>query len=363
METAPSATFLPPELYRSEVVAALEHVHYAQRFWHPVAAAADLPPGHVRAVEVLGAPVLLCHGNDGVVRAFLNRCPHRAVAFREPGEGSVACRRLVCPYHGWTYDLEGQLLAAARESEFVDAFDRGAWPLEERGCRVRGSLIWVAPGTDPIPLEEQLDLPLQEAAAALDRPLVPLAFHERTLACNWKIAHDNTLDDYHVAIAHPTTLHRLQGPVRHYAHRFGTWANVLATPWPEAAAAATPGAADPTGGAAEFLTFGLPPWNHLLLWPDGRQAMIQFLPEALDRCRMQVWLLGPEERKAEGEALMVEMVHFLGEDRSLVESAQKGYGEGFRTGPPHRLESRILHQQAIYAALLRPWYMSGRMPR
>jgi hypothetical protein len=60
---------------------------------------------------------------------------------------------------------------------------------------------------------------------------------------------------------------------------------------------------------------------------------------------------------------MAEMVHFLTEDQSLVESAQRGYGEGFRAGPPHRLEARILHQQAIYAELLQPWYASGLMPR
>lgn len=341
--TSPEATFLSPELYRSESVAAMERERYAPRFWHSVAASADLPVGHVRAVELLGVPVLLCHGHDGVVRAFRNRCPHRAVAFREPGEGSGACRRLVCPYHGWTYDLEGRLLAAARESEFLEPFDRRAWPLEDLGCQVRCSLIWVAPGADPIPLDDQLDLPLREAGPALDRPLVLLAFHEQALACNWKIAHDNTLDDYHVSIAHPTTLHRLQGPVKHYSHRFGTWANLLATPWGEGGA-----------GEGEFLTFGLPPWNHLLLWPDGRQAMIQFLPDTIDRCRMQVWLLGPEERRTEADALMGEMVHFLAEDRALVESAQRGYGEGFRTGPPHRLEARILHQQAIYLKLLQP---------
>jgi phenylpropionate dioxygenase-like ring-hydroxylating dioxygenase large terminal subunit len=121
-----SAAFLPPELYRSEAVAALEREHVASRFWHPVVVAADLPPGHVRAVELLDLPVLLSHGHDGVVRAFRNRCPHRAVAFREPADGSVACRRLVCPYHGWTYDLGGTLLAAAREAEFVEPFDREA---------------------------------------------------------------------------------------------------------------------------------------------------------------------------------------------------------------------------------------------
>ena len=91
--------------------------------------------------------------------------------------------------------------------------------------------------------------------------------------------------------------------------------------------------------------------------------MIQFLPGELDSCTMQVWLLGPPEREGEGQILMAEMVHFLAEDRELVESAQRGYGAGFRPGPPHRLEARILHQQAIYAALLEPWYASGRIPR
>ena len=50
------------------------------------------------------------------------------------------------------------------------------------------------------------------------RPRVLLRSESVALRCNWKVAHDNTLDDYHVAIAHPTTLHREQGPVRHYRH-------------------------------------------------------------------------------------------------------------------------------------------------
>ena len=53
---------------------------------------------------------------------------------------------------------------------------------------------------------------------------------QRRLTCNWKVAHDNTLDDYHVAVAHPTTLHREQGPVKDYVHRFTEFGNVLITP-------------------------------------------------------------------------------------------------------------------------------------
>jgi phenylpropionate dioxygenase-like ring-hydroxylating dioxygenase large terminal subunit len=337
------AGFLEPAVYRSTAIALLERQHYATRFWLPIAALSQIPEGHVLALELMGDPILLTNEPGEGVRAFRNRCPHRGVAFRATSQQSEPCRKLVCPYHGWTYDLAGDLLAAARESEFLAPFDRADWPLEPLGCRELGSIVWVALAEHPIRLEEQLDLVLSEAGDQLQRSRHLLAFHEQEMACNWKIAHDNTLDDYHVAIAHPTTLHRVQGPVRHYRHRFGVWANVLATPYEE------------NGGSGEFLTFGLPPWLHLLLWPDGRQAVIQFLPVCLDRCRMQVTLLGPADRLAEGEALMAEMVHFLAEDRTLVESAQKGYGEGFRPGPPHQLEGRILHQQAIYARLMKPW--------
>ncbi len=344
-------SFLPAALYGSDTIADLEVLHWAPHFWHPVTALAALPRGHGQAFELLGEPVLLSHGADGELRAFRNRCPHRAVAFLEPAQGPVACRRLVCPYHGWTYSPAGELLAAARESEFLAPFERRDWPLEPLGCQVRGSLIWVSTGRTPIPLEQQLDLVIQEAGSDLERPRRLLAVHEQSLACNWKIAHDNTLDDYHVAIAHPTTLHRLQGPVKHYEHRFGTWANLLATPWIDPAAPPAPADRE----ADRFLTFGLPPWNHLLLWPDGRLASIQFIPVAPDRCRMRVLLLGPEALAGEGEKLMEEMVHFLNEDKALVESAQRGYGAGFRTGPPHRLEARILHQQTLYRERLGKW--------
>lgn len=345
MSQTAAAGFLDPERYRSPAVERLEREHYATAFWHPVAALSQLPQGQVRAVELLGLPILLTRDDASPVRAFHNRCPHRAVAFRDPSQGSAACRRLICPYHGWTYDLAGRLLAAARQAEFPEPFDLEAWPLQPLGCQVRAGMIWVAIGDDPLPLEQQLDLVLEEAGPVLEQPRLLLALEELELACNWKIAHDNTLDDYHVAIAHPTTLHRVQGPVRHYRHRFGTWANVLATP-----------SLNPSDRQGEaFLTFGLPPWCHLLLWPDGRLAWILFPPLGLTSCSMQVFLLGPAERLTEGAALMAGLRSFLAEDRALVESAQRGYTGGFRPGPPHRLEARILHQHEVYRRCIDPW--------
>ena len=296
------------------------------------------------AVELLGLPVLLTRPAEGAPRAFLNRCPHRGVALLESGAPPRSCRRLICPYHGWSYDLHGQLQAAARESEFLEPFHRHDWPLQELACRELGPLIWVALGPDPIPLEQQLDLVLGEAGALFSEPRLLLAREQRTLACNWKIAHDNTLDDYHVAIAHPTTLHREQGPVRLYRHALSPHGTLLATPIP------VDGESEATD---TFFTFGLAPWTHLLLWPDRRLALISFLPAAdLDRCTMDVWLFGPQEAAVSADSWMATMQRFLEEDRHLVESAQRGYGSGLTPGPVHRLEQRILQWQALYARML-----------
>jgi phenylpropionate dioxygenase-like ring-hydroxylating dioxygenase large terminal subunit len=351
------AAFLPHWLYSSAAVAERERSHYSERCWHPVAARSALGSGQVLAIELLGLPVLLTRpaakpqaapatadGDNPPARAFLNRCPHRGVALLATRTAAQSCRRLICPYHGWSYDLNGQLLAAAREGEFLEPFNRGDWPLQELACRELGPLLWVALGPDPLPLEQQLDLVLDEAGDLFAEPRQLLAREQRSLACNWKIAHDNTLDDYHVAIAHPTTLHREQGPVRLYRHALSPHGTLLATPIP-------PGGEGEASGT--FFTFGLAPWTHLLLWPDRRLALISFLPGAeLDQCTMEVWLFGPAEAADTASSWMAAMQGFLEEDRHLVESAQRGYASGLTPGPPHRLEQRILQWQALYRRLL-----------
>ena len=331
-----NTTFLPAWLYAAPDIAQRERDQYAPRLWHPLTASTAVADSQVQAFELLDLPLVLTRVQGGV-HVFVNRCPHRGVALHPPSAQATTCRRLVCPYHGWTYDLQGQLLAAAREGDFVAPFLRADWPLTELPCRELGGLIWVAIGPDPLPLEHQLDLVLQEAEVLFNRPRDLLLRQVHTLDCNWKIAHDNTLDDYHVAIAHPTTLHREQGPVRLYRHALSAHGSLLATPH---------------GETGEFLTFGLAPWTHLLLWPDGRLALIQFPPLDPGHCRMEVWLLGDPSLQPSAQAWMDEVQTFLAEDRRLVEAAQLGYASGLVPGPAHRLEQRILQQQTLYAGLM-----------
>ncbi|MCT0213531.1 MULTISPECIES: aromatic ring-hydroxylating dioxygenase subunit alpha [unclassified Synechococcus] len=360
----PAAPFLAAELYGSPLVAQWESHVYARQFWHPLALLSELPEGAALSRALLGVELLLTHPPGVGPQAFLNQCPHRGVALLAPGSALNPCRKLICPYHGWTYAPDGRLLAAAREGDFCAPFERQHWDLSPIEIAVAGPFLWVrlqlpaaeaGAGAAAPALAEQLDLLREQGGWRVDAPesppasdAAPLLWGRRrlSLACNWKIAHDNTLDDYHVAIAHPTTLHRTQGPVSAYRHRFGRWCNLLATPMPLASA----GDAGPTG---TFLTFSVPPWNHVLLWPDGTTALIGFHPEALDRCRLELTLAGPAQRAAGAEAQLEEMTAFLEEDRALVESAQLAYGSGgFSPGPAHQLERRILHHQALYREAL-----------
>ena len=336
-----SDSFLPAWLYTEPDVHRWDCSSYAGHYWHPVAALGQLAPGQSLALSLLEQPLLLTWPEGGEPLAFLNRCPHRGVALQRESTEAVPCRRLICPYHGWTYNLQGALLAAAREQEFQQPFQREDWPLTALPCRVDGPLIWVALNGTPVPLGQQLALVHQEVMALWQTPVQQVHNLRRSLACNWKIAHDNTLDDYHVAVAHPTTLHREQGPVRDYVHRFTDLGNVLVTP-------------HAAGGS--FHTFGLPPWTHLITWPDGRLVLLEFLPQSADRCTMQLRLFRPDTSQAAeravpdgaSEAWLNDLLEFLKEDQQLVESAHRGYRSGITPGPVHRLEQRILHWQSIY---------------
>ena len=134
-----TAQFLPAWLYCEPYIAELEYELYAKRCWHPIAACSELRAGQALALELLGVPLLLTRPEAGEIRVFLNRCPHRGVALLDTDRSARDCRRLVCPYHGWTYDLYGRLRAAAREGDFLEPFHRSDWPLKSlRKNRLNG---------------------------------------------------------------------------------------------------------------------------------------------------------------------------------------------------------------------------------
>jgi len=158
-----------------------------------------------------------------------------------------------------------------------------------------------------------------------------------TLNCNWKIAHDNTLDDYHVAIAHKDTLHKEQGPIKNYKYFFSEFCNVLVTP---------------LSSEANLYTFGLLPWTHLIIWPGKGIVLINYLPKNIGQCIIEIKLASASLCKNDLENWKKSILKFLGEDKVIVESVHKSYLENFKLGPPNKLEQRIMHWQNIYKDFL-----------
>src|SRR5688500_8445247 len=102
------ATTLPAAYYVDPRVLELERLTTFSRNWQPVARADQLAaPGRYVTAEVAGEPVVVVRGADGVLRAFFNVCRHHAAAVMTSPEGSAP--HLRCPYHGWTYGLDGAL--------------------------------------------------------------------------------------------------------------------------------------------------------------------------------------------------------------------------------------------------------------
>jgi choline monooxygenase len=146
-------------------------------------------------------PVVIVRGDDKVVRGFFNVCRHHAAAVATEAEGCAKVLR--CPYHGWTYSLDGQLKGTP-DFAGVDAFDRSANGLVSIETAAWHKWIFVRADRTGCTLNEFLGQDLADRIGPLD--LDGLTFFARrhyTLACNWKVFVDNYLDGgYHVPHLH-----------------------------------------------------------------------------------------------------------------------------------------------------------------
>jgi len=159
-------------------------------------------PGQYISTELAGGqPIIVVRGEDDVVRGFFNVCRHHAAAVATEPEGAASVFR--CPYHGWTYSLEGQLKGTPDFAGVCD-FDRAANGLVPIETAAWENWIFVRPEGGGVSLERFLGTELSSRVQPLG--LGRLRWTERrryTLACNWKVFVDNYLDGgYHVPHLH-----------------------------------------------------------------------------------------------------------------------------------------------------------------
>lgn len=156
--------------------------------------------GSYVAGDIAGMPIVAVRNKDGELHAFYNVCKHRAHQLLE-GEGIVD--NMVCPYHAWSYDLDGQLTAARHSNNLAD-FDKGEVCLDRVQITEFGGFVYVNLDRDAAPLAELSgDLGTEIAHWAPD--VEQLTFAHRLsyeIKSNWKNVVDNFLECYHCHVAH-----------------------------------------------------------------------------------------------------------------------------------------------------------------
>jgi choline monooxygenase len=214
------AETLLPFCYTSETFFRREVSRIFMKAWNFIGRADRIPdPGDYFALEFVGVPVVVVRNNDGEVRAFANSCRHRG-ALVAAGAGN--CRAFRCPYHSWTYDLDGKLLSAP-EIDKTSNFDFADYGLVPLRLEMWAGFMFLNFDPAATALSDWLgDLPERLASYRLE-DMVCVRRKEYLLDCNWKVYVENAMEAYHVPTVHRSTLQRQKGPHAQKQPTRGEW--------------------------------------------------------------------------------------------------------------------------------------------
>ncbi len=194
---------MPPGSYTSPELLALERERIFRRQWLCVGLAASIPAtGDYLCDEIAGQPVVVMRQAGGTVSAFANVCRHRMMTLLT-GQGN--CRRIVCPYHAWTYATDGRLIGAPHMDRST-AFARGEVSLASVRCEVWHGWIYLTLDPDLPPVAESLARlePLVEPYGV--EHYVPIDRKEHVWRTNWKQLTENFMEGYHLPVTHRATV-------------------------------------------------------------------------------------------------------------------------------------------------------------
>ncbi|WP_175856453.1 aromatic ring-hydroxylating dioxygenase subunit alpha [Burkholderia anthina] len=191
---------LPGEVFSRQDVFDTDVDIFFNKHWIVVGVTADVPePGDVSVVDVGRASVMIVRDDDEGIRAYRNVCRHRGARLKEAGKSTVGM--LVCPYHQWTYDLDGSLRHTKHMGKDFDSTCRNLLPVH---VKVVGTHVFVCfadePPADIAHLEETMGprfapYALQNTKIAFESEIVEDG--------NWKLVMENNRECYHCEAGHP----------------------------------------------------------------------------------------------------------------------------------------------------------------
>ena len=196
----PQPFYNDPELYKLD----LEHLFYTQ--WIFAGPSSEIPKaGNYFTFNVGDNPILIVRGRDSTINAFYNVCRHRSSKVCTKEKGNTA--KLVCPYHQWTYDLDGKLVFFGD----MDAdFDPARYPLKRLHCETVGGLIYVSLASGEAPNIESFRRDVEQYMLPHDLANTKVAASSSIVEKgNWKLVIENNRECYHCAGNHPELLNTL----------------------------------------------------------------------------------------------------------------------------------------------------------
>lgn len=279
----------------------------------------------------LGLPLITMRDKTGEIGTFMNVCRHRGMRLVQD-EGQTCLRSLVCPYHQWTYGLDGQLRNIPRDETFI-GLDEDAMGLVAIPTAVRNGLIWAQ-------AEGDMDIDSHLAGLARDFDYFRLGqFHfcqrsVRTVNANWKLIQDAFLDGYHVTRLHKNTVGTFFPDALADSEFVGDHLrNAVARNEIEQAVGCKP---EDLGDIKQMATFSYTTFpNAVIVFQPDYTSVISLFPQAPDRTVFVHTMLTPEPPKTDEQRdhfqrsfKLIDEGVFFAEDIFVAEGAQRGLNSG-----------------------------------
>jgi len=194
---------LPSWAYSDAEFLALERERIFRPSWQIICHVSEIPkPGDYQCFDFIGEMLFALRGNDGVVRVFHNVCRHRAARLLDGPRGSCT-RRIICPYHAWSYDLEGRLASVGDSSAFPH-LDISRESLVAVEMEIYGGFVFARMQGGGPSVAQMLAPYAAEIATHEFEKLEPMGrVTYRPRKVNWKNVGDNYSDALHIPVAHP----------------------------------------------------------------------------------------------------------------------------------------------------------------
>jgi len=344
---------LPAWTYFNAELTQLEYERVILPSWQFVCHVNQLKnPGDFATLDMMRDSVLVTRGKDGEIRAFSNVCRHRGAKLLD---GTGSCKgRIRCPYHGWSYALDGRLMGVPSEQTFpgMKKADFGLKPVE---MEIILGLVFVRLVPGGPSLAEMFKDFIEMARPYRLEEMEPIQqLWTGSWNCNWKVAVDNNLENYHVPVGHPG-YHRmldndLMGEIN--VHGVAVSESVLrehpSPVWSERLyqKLAPEVLTDlPEKTRRTWLFFSMAPNIGIDIYPDSMDVF-QILPQTAETCFMRYPVYSRPDARRETKLLRylnARINRQVGhEDRDLSERVQMGLrSNGYEPGPLSDYEHAI----------------------